>query len=492
MSFFRTFFSSSLAAAVLALPLFAMPALAQQTTAPRESPPSIAPFDQVESHRIRITNSADGPVEVSDNQGETWHVVGHVVTPATQAVMGYLASGYAQPSSISATSVHGIRIRVGDTSSAYPKLVNLIPKEFSQTPKGFGGHVAGSSGIYTDIPTGVSIFRELAPLAGNPVLIQDSACNLAPLETNYLPQINDVLVIIVKRPATPLKEIDFVNKKHGPVTVTYADGVSKQIAEVIKPVYGVGRFDGTSYTGVGAINTDHCGVITVSTAPVSNSPLLEGTGDERRGGFQIEPSYHNSQSDEAFAPMILVIGHANKTHQPDLEGTPPLFDGYIDLAWSPADPQHSWRAEVQRGGSAWQPMPKLIGYQPGALVGVTAIRLIREAPLDPAWTTTQVGKAIDGFHNRERELAKTGKMPVKRGTVVLGASVTDTRTKYVAFYVNGTLRAMTNTAPYSFTWNTGDDPDGEYTVEARAEDGDTTVISTTRTRIWVDNGHKLQ
>jgi hypothetical protein len=323
-------------------------------------------------------------------------------------------------------------------------------------------------------------------------MIQDSAGNLSPLETNYLPQVNDVLVIVVKRPANPLAEVDFVNKKHGSVTVTYADGATKEIAEVIKPVYGVGRFDGTSYTGVGAINTDHCGVITVSTAPVSHSPLLEGDGEERRGGFQIEPSYHNSQSDEAFAPMILVIGHMSKQHEPDLEGTPPLFDGYIDLAWSPDDPRHSWRAEVQRGSSTWQPMPKLIGYLPNALRDITAIRLIRKSALDQTWTSDQVAKAIDGFHNRERDLAKAGKMPVKRGTVVLGASVTDPRTKYVAFYVNGSLRAMTNTAPYSFTWNTGDDPDGEYIVEARAEDGDTDVISTTRTRIWVDNGHKLQ
>jgi len=462
-----------------------------QQTAPKESPPAIVPFEKAESHRIRISNSVDGPVEVSRDKGVTWQTVGHVTKPATASVMGYLASGYAQPSCISATSVHGIRVRVGDTSTAYPKLINLVPSEFLQTPRGFGGHVAGTSGIYMDIPSGKAIFRELAPLAGNPVYLQQSSGELTPLPENYAPAKNDDLVILVERPVNGLREIDFENRNHGSVTIEYEDGTRKEIAEVLKPVYGIGRFDGTSYTGVGAINTDHCGVITVSSAPISTSPLLEGTGEERRGGFQIEPIYHNTQSEEAFADMILVIGHRDKQHQPDLEGTPPLFDGYIDLAWSSSDPEHSWRAEIKRGGSSWLPMPQIVGAKLSSLRGVTAIRLIRKKPLDDGWTTQQIAQAVQGYRNREMALARAGKMPVKRGTVVMAASVSDSRTKYVAFYVNGRLRAMTNNAPYSFTWNTGEDPDGECIVEARAEDVNTDPISSTKTRIWVDNANKL-
>ena len=189
--------------------------------------------------------------------------------------------------------------------------------------------------------------------------------------------------------------------------------------------------------------------------------------------------------------MILVIGHRDRQHQPDLEGTPPLFDGYIDLAWSPSDPQHSWRAEVRRRGSSWAPMPQLVGAKLSALRQVTAIRLIRRQPLDAAWTAQQVAQAVQGYRNREMDMARSGKMPVKRGTVVMAASISDPRTRYVAFYVNGRLRAMTNNAPYSFTWNTGEDPDGECVVEARAEDSNTDPISSTKTRIWVDNAKKL-
>ena len=476
---------------VLAAIGFGAPHIAAQDAGPNESPPDFAPFEQIESHRIRITNAVDGLVEVSTDQGKSWKTVGRVTKAATDSIMGYLASGYAKPSSITATAVHGIRIRVGDTSSAYPKLVNIIPKEFGQTPKGFGGHVAGTSGIYTDIPTGKGIFRELAPFAGNPVQLQDTDGNLAPIPTTYKPAINDTFVITVLRPKNPLKEVDFENVKHGDVTVIYGDGTRKKVAEVIKPVYGVGRFDGTSYTGVGAINTNHCGVITVSTAPVTTSTQLEGEGNERRGGFQIEPSYHNSQSEEAFAPMILIIGHWDKQRVPDLEGTPPLFDGYFDLAWSPSDAEGSWRAEVKRHGGSWQPMPEIVGAKMTALNGITNIRLIQKKQHDEKWVTAMASRAVDGYRNRVMEMAKAGQLPVKRGTVVLGASVSDPRTKYVAFYVNGSLRAMTNTSPYAFTWNTDEDPDGEYTVEARAEDGNTSVLSTTRTRIWVDNLNKL-
>ena len=61
-----------------------------------ERPPAFAPFEQVETHRIRIVNSIDGAIQVSGDRGKTWHLVGRVTAPATQSLMGYSASGYAQ------------------------------------------------------------------------------------------------------------------------------------------------------------------------------------------------------------------------------------------------------------------------------------------------------------------------------------------------------------------------------------------------------------
>ncbi len=171
-------------------------------------------------------------------------------------------------------------------SHAYASLINILPREFSQTPVRFGGHVSGLSGIYTNIPTGTAIFRDLAPFAGNPVFLEGGDGRLSSLPLNYLPQEGDTLVIVVEAPINPLRQVVFENRAGGPVTATYADGTSRLVTHVLKAVTGVGRFDGTSYTGVGAINTNHSGVITVSTSPITTSTLLEGS---RRGAARRLP-----------------------------------------------------------------------------------------------------------------------------------------------------------------------------------------------------------
>ena len=77
-----------------------------------EMPPTFPAFAQVESHRIRIVNSLEGAIQISTDKGQTWHLIGRVTAPATQSLMGYSASGYAQPGTVAATAVHGLRIRV--------------------------------------------------------------------------------------------------------------------------------------------------------------------------------------------------------------------------------------------------------------------------------------------------------------------------------------------------------------------------------------------
>jgi hypothetical protein len=479
---------------MLALMACALPILAQQPIGPRETPPAFAPFAQTEVFRIKIVNARDGAIQVSADEGATWKLVGRVTAPATDSLMGYLASGYAKPSTVSATAVHGIRIRVGGLDSAYPKLINILPKEFNTTPKGFGGHVAGASGIYTNIASGTSIFREMAPLAGNTVSLTNEDGALIPLPINYAPRENDAFIIQVKRPANPLREVVIENWSGGAVTATWRNGVKSRVTSVLKPVIGVGRFDGTSYTGVGAINTNHTGVITVSTAPVTTSPLMEGVGSERRGGFQIEPAYHNSQSEEAGAPVILVLGTKAKSRVPDLEGMPPLFFGHIDLAWDPRDAAHSWRVEVKkrRAANTWQPMPQLVGSQPTALRDILAFRLIRADDGDAGWRKNRLADAVKKYQLQERLLAANGKIPVRRGVVSIQPTTRDPKTVYIAYYADGVLKAITNTLPYAMTWDTTDSPDGEYVVEAQLKDATDNTIAIERTRIWVDNAGALR
>ncbi len=50
---------------------------------------------------------------------------------------------------------------------------------------------------------------------------------------------------------------------------------------------------------------------------------------------------------------------------------------------------------------------------------------------------------------------------------------------------------MSNTRPFSFSWDTDTVPDGEYVVETRGEDSNADPLATSRTKIWVDNAQKL-
>ena len=457
-----------------------------------ESPPSFAPFEQVETHRIRVVNSVDGAIQVSDDGGKKWHLIGRVTAPATESLMGYSAAGYARTGTVSATAVHGLRIRVGDYGTPDPLLVNILPREFAQTPKLFGGQVSGLSGIYTTIPVGTSIFRGLSPLVGNPVFLEHGmGSDLQPLPVNYLPRDGDVLEILVLAPANPLQEVDFDNHAGGDVRVAYADGTTQVVTHVVKPVVGIGRYDGCSYTGVGAINTNHDGVITVSTAPVSTSPLFEGIGPERRGGFQIQPAFHNAQGDGAGAPSVLVIGSRKKPDAPEMEGRPPLFYGYFDLAWNPDEPQHSWRAEVQRRHGPWTSMPVLVGSRTLALADITAIRLVRAASGDKTWRSGQIKVAVADYVQTAAAAARAGHSLVERGAISFSVAAPDRRTAFIAFYRDGEFAGITNSVPYTFRWDTHEVPDGEYVIEAEAQDAGNQTLSTTRTKIFVDNTRKL-
>ena len=469
--------------------LLIQPAFAQ--SGPHEMPPAFPAFAQVETHRLRIVNAVDGAIQVSADKGKTWHLLGRVTAPATQSLMGYSAAGYAQPGTISATAVHGLRIRVGDLSVPDPLLINIIPREFANTPNLFGGQVSGLSGIYTSIPVGVSIFRELSPLVGNPVYLEAPDGSTSPLPLNYLPHVSDTLQIVVLQPANPLKEVLFENIAGGAVTAFYVDGSQKFLTKVVKPVVGVGRYDGTSYSGVGAINTNHDGVITISTAPVSTSFLFEGTGAERRGGFQIQPAYHNAQGDGAGAPSVLVIGSRKKPPAPEMEGTPPLFNGYFDLAWEVDEPKHSWRTEVQHNHGPWQPMPEIVGAVTLGLIDVTAIRLIRDDPSNAVWREARIVAASQDYEADAQALARAGKLAIARGRITVNAAPSDQRTVYVAFYVDRMFKGVTNTAPYSFSWNTAEMPDGEYVIEAQAQDANNVPLASTRTKIYIDNTHQV-
>lgn len=438
---------------------------------------SAACFAGDESCRIRVHNEAGGLVQVSLDGGTRWNTVGRVKSPANARILGFAAASYTPHGSVAATAVHGIRIKTGQYALGIGKaqgaiLFSIEPLEFAKIPKGFGGHQPRSSGIYTDIFTGHSIFRNESPYVGNAVFVERNH-TLLPLPEDYTPIEGETFVIVVTRPDKPISEIDFENKPRGNVTVLYPDGKSNVIASVDRPVKGTGRYDGTTFTGVGSVNTNHGGVLTISTAPTCLPRTVEGGPEETRGGFMVQPYYHVSEQGEQ-SPQVMVVGPKD-SQKPHLEGTAPLFFGNINLSRYWGDEAHSYRAQVRIDDGPWEAPPELIGkidnaFTPAYLEkyfadkgnprsvkdGVTAVRLLFpkfDAKLiarDLAQETTDYTKRVTD----EKIVRKTTSVNPSYGSVGL-----------VNFYLDGTLEFMTTSEPYRWEWDTTQCSNGLHEIE---------------------------
>lgn len=280
-------------------------------------------------------------------EGE-WATVGRVLRPATAAVTTFPAARYAAPGTVAAIAVHGIRIRL-PASGGTLRGISIQPREFGHLPHRYGGHVPGPSAILTDIPAGTAIFRELAPLVGDTVRLERSGA-ARDIPPGWRPSPGDVLRIDSVEPEDAPQEIVLENRPGGSVEAVFRDGSRKRLARVIRPVRGTGRFDGTAYTGAGALNTNHGGVITISTAPALR-PEDEGRPPECRGGFQIIPSGHARS--QPVMPQSMVVAPLEEA--PPLEGQPPLFAGVLSLGdGSPV-------VEMLAPGAGWVPLPAILG-----------------------------------------------------------------------------------------------------------------------------------
>lgn len=455
-----------------------------------------------ELFRIRITNGSGGPVEVSVDGGSTYAAVGRVTKPALSAIASFGAAAYTPSGAVAATAIHGIRIKtvqMADGASHAPMTLSIVPKEFSEIPKGYGGMEASSSGMYTDIPSGTAIFRTFAPFVGSPVYLQQNN-ELHPLTPEYVPLAGDALVIVVNRPVKWPASIEFENRAGGAVTETFFDGSREEITKVVTPVAGVGRFDGASYTGVGCINTNHGGVITISTAPISDSPLREGDGPERRGGFEIQPSYHSTTQPYQM-PQAMIVGPCD-AKCPALEGQSPLFSSYIGLSYDPTDAANSFRTQVKVDGGEWEAMPTLVGkiedaFSAGKMTayysqhgqkrtvktGLTDIRIVFPK-LDHAFLVSQLGKCKAVYSSAS---AAAGAKVVS-GILTINALLKQSvAASYVTIVVDGQTLAITNSAPYAYDWDTSKAPDGVHTIEVQGHDDSGNIVSRKSTQVVVKN-----
>jgi hypothetical protein len=427
--------------------------------------------DSDEIFRIRVENSVEGRVQVSTDSGKTYATVGHVNHPATRTLLGFAASAYTPDRAVAATAVHSIRVKTY-TTNGEPMTVSIVASEFLKVPSDYGGYIPYDSGIYTDIPAGQVIFRNFAPFVGNPAKLERGG-SLIDIPQGWQPASGDVLVVIAYLPNPYLRELVFENKAKGQVTATYTDGKTEQVGTVIVPVIGVGRFDATSYTGEGFVNTNHGGVVTISTAPIANSTLHEGKGDERRGGFQIQPSVHWKTQ----IPMPQSMAVAPMPGARPLEGQPPIFAGYISLAYDAKSPDRSMRVECGFADGTWQAMPGITGKEDDIFrrLGVTKIRL-----LFPKYDEELLTNSLAIAATRPRGATIKGIARLAPSKEVRSGSM-------VAFMVDGRVQGITNRSPYYFLWDTTTARNGEHDVEIDVSDPSGVIISTDKKHVAVWN-----
>lgn len=220
---------------------------------------------------------------------------------------------------------------------------------------------------------GYGLFGGWAPPVGAPVTIISASGEERPFCGAILPQEGETLRIDVTRMSAPYM-IEIENRPGGRVfSWSKSLGQTGVIARVIRPVRGVGRFEGTFYQSVGRLRANHPGVIDISTSP-------EGA----IGGFQIIPLNHARSSEMAGAwtmtQWLIVDSPDGKT---SLAGHPPLFGGA--LVPGPSETEHLWDIWSTYGrrplvlcrvdGGPWKRLPEVSGRQDHALENVTHLRI---------------------------------------------------------------------------------------------------------------------
>lgn len=322
---------------------------------------------------ILIENKKDGKIIIEE--GEEQKIIGTVLSAAgTVNRQGYTASGWARAGTVAATAVNAVHIKVGQAGTK-GVLFSMLPKELYEKPKNYKSYYDSSSAIVTDMPAGTLMFGgEFSPFVGNKVFLVKGEERI-PIPEDYSPVEGDTVEIHVEQPLMLPEEIEFENRFGGFIRLRYVDGREKVIGQVLKPVAGVGRFEGSVYADVGRIRANHTGVICVSTSPVG-----------KIGGFQIIPDNHGMSPEMKFARLLtqwMVVGPPS-VDDPSTEGTAPLFSYFIRPVYFPLGQRgrtldqmlDMYIAQARINGGEWQRMPAVTGRVDDALVDVTHIRIL--------------------------------------------------------------------------------------------------------------------
>lgn len=330
--------------------------------------------DKALLYEVRIPFEKDRIAEAVLPDGRTFELGVIARLPEKTRWPSYTASAWGKPGSVTASAVNALHLLISIENDK-GRTMSIIPQETIAPAAGT------DASIVIDCPAGTGFFGAWAPPVGTPVLIEAADKTVRTLASGNLPEPGDVLLFRVYKEDIPYA-VEFENRPGGRVTAWSKNGVTT-IARVLRPVRGVGRFDGTLYQGPGRIRASHSGVIDVSTSP----PGLIG-------GFQIIPWDHALQSKEMQGAwqmtQWMIIGAADGESM--LGGTYPLFAG--GLVPGPASGEKLWDLWATYGrkplvlarenGGPWGKIPAASGRIDDALTHVTHLRIyfpIMDEPL---------------------------------------------------------------------------------------------------------------
>jgi len=328
-----------------------------------------------EIFRIEILFEPGAPVIARDT-AEKKYIIGHVnKLPTTTRWPSYTASAWGKEGEVCASAVNAIHMLVS-VEKGKGRTMSIIPQETIAPAAGAGASLVIST------KAGNGLFGAWAPPAGTNVYVKKPGGAAALLGPKNLPKRGDLLRIPVYEKDLPYY-VEFENRPGGRI-IAWHQGDITQIGRVIKPVGGVGRFEGTLFQRQSALRANHPGVIDIST---SEAGLI--------GGFQIMPWDHALTSKEMQhawnATQWMILGPIDGKSK--MGGTYPLFGN--GLVPGPFEGEVLWDIWATYGrkslilartkGGDWQYVPPAAGKSDDALKEVTHLRIyypITEEPLN--------------------------------------------------------------------------------------------------------------
>jgi hypothetical protein len=346
--------------------------------------------EKIEIYRVRIVNDVNGEISASEDCGKSWKLLGHVIK-YTEKVSenSYTASRWSRLSSVAATAVNAIHIKTGVRPTDGSGIIfSIEPAEMMQDSNKKAqksvSFLSEYAAIFTDIKSSTGIFGgHFSPILGSPVYLETNN-DIVRISPDYIPKKSDVLVIRSLQPIDYPRSFTFDNRFGGLIRVNW-DDKSKIIGQVLKPVAGIGRFNGSQYADAGRLRANHNGVICISLARHGNI-----------AGFQIIPREHSMSPEMVRTRTMtqwMVIGPLNAL-DPSWEGVAPLFNDYLRPSWSRDDFEQTdfdklltdrISVEVKINNGLWQMPPEFIlspnldlalpAYAMTALKDITAIKI---------------------------------------------------------------------------------------------------------------------